>query len=259
MDGIPRITDRPDLYDWLYDDFSDDIPMYLKLAAPHQRVLECGIGTGRIGIPLAKSGKDVYGLDYSSAMINQLKTKISGLPNEIRDRIHLFHEDMRNFDLKESFSFIFIPFSTFNYLLRLDDQKNCIRSVYNHLEPSGTFVLELLSYSLYPYWFTNDSILRKYSEKRDPNTGQVIQLWKLGGFNSASQLITEERHFRFYSPDGKFIREEVVYWENRFFFLGEIELLLQQNGFRLANVFGNFNFEPYQHSSPVAIIVAESK
>jgi SAM-dependent methyltransferase len=42
------------------------------------RVLEVGIGTGQVGLPLARTGIDVIGLDLSAGMMTQLRRKAGG-------------------------------------------------------------------------------------------------------------------------------------------------------------------------------------
>ncbi|HZJ51206.1 MAG TPA: class I SAM-dependent methyltransferase [Actinomycetota bacterium] len=55
------------------------------------RVLEIGIGTGRIGYPLHRSGLELYGIDISAPMLDKLRNKPdgSGLPAAIADTTRL--------------------------------------------------------------------------------------------------------------------------------------------------------------------------
>jgi SAM-dependent methyltransferase len=55
------------------------------------RVLEIGIGTGRIGYPLHRAGLELYGIDISAPMLHRLRDKPVGssLPAAIADSIHL--------------------------------------------------------------------------------------------------------------------------------------------------------------------------
>jgi SAM-dependent methyltransferase len=55
------------------------------------RVLEIGIGTGRIGYPLYRAGLELYGIDISASMLHRLRDKPAGssLPAAIADSIHL--------------------------------------------------------------------------------------------------------------------------------------------------------------------------
>ena len=247
MQQLQTIVTRPDLYDWLYEDFYDDIPMYLKISEKHSEILELGVGTGRIAIPLAEQGIDVYGIDNSEDMLSRFRAKLNKYPDELRSRVHLFNKDMRKFELDRTFSLALVPFSSFNYLMEIDEQLDCLQSIKKHLRPNGILALELISYSLFPDWFSSQPTLKKVKEKIDQETNNIIQLWKSGSFDSSSQTIKEERYFKHYSADGELLREDLVIWKNRFFLLGEMNLLLKLSGFKLLSVYGDFDFQPYTH------------
>jgi ubiquinone/menaquinone biosynthesis C-methylase UbiE len=54
---------------------ADGIAAKLREVAPHPRLLEVGIGTGRIAVPLAERGVRVAGIDISRAMLAVLRSK----------------------------------------------------------------------------------------------------------------------------------------------------------------------------------------
>jgi ubiquinone/menaquinone biosynthesis C-methylase UbiE len=47
----------------------------LRATSPAPRLLEVGIGTGRIAVPLARSGVEVVGIDVAPAMLAQLRAR----------------------------------------------------------------------------------------------------------------------------------------------------------------------------------------
>ena len=96
------VTQHAKLYDVLFSDYALDIPMYLKGTSPHLGVLECGMGTGRITMPLAQSGRPVVGVDNSDAMLEELKSKLGDDPS-VRTKIKIVKADLRSFNLDESF------------------------------------------------------------------------------------------------------------------------------------------------------------
>jgi ubiquinone/menaquinone biosynthesis C-methylase UbiE len=51
------------------------IPALLDLLSPRGRILDVGIGTGRIAVPLMKLGADVIGIDLSLKMMAKLREK----------------------------------------------------------------------------------------------------------------------------------------------------------------------------------------
>src|SRR5262252_1119899 len=55
-----------------------DVPFWRRVAVGVQgRVLELGCGTGRVTIPLAKSGVDVVGVDRSAPMLIRLRARVA--------------------------------------------------------------------------------------------------------------------------------------------------------------------------------------
>jgi 2-polyprenyl-3-methyl-5-hydroxy-6-metoxy-1,4-benzoquinol methylase len=67
-------------YDELYPSSSNTNAMVETLAklAGAGPVLELGIGTGRVALPLASNGLTVHGIDASEAMIKRLQAKPGG-------------------------------------------------------------------------------------------------------------------------------------------------------------------------------------
>jgi SAM-dependent methyltransferase len=124
--------------------FSDDVPFYLDRATKLDgKVLELACGTGRITIPLAEQGIQIWGLDYSNPMLDVLKEKIDKLPSKIQKSIHTVHGDMTDFILTERFKLIFIPFRSFQSLETDEQASNCLACARNHLEDDGTFIINV--------------------------------------------------------------------------------------------------------------------
>ncbi|HEV2071651.1 MAG TPA: class I SAM-dependent methyltransferase, partial [Acidimicrobiales bacterium] len=72
-----------DIYDsWAEERFPEDVTeaavSALHNLAGNRRVLELGIGTGRIAVPLANRGVEVHGIDASEAMVAKLRAKPGG-------------------------------------------------------------------------------------------------------------------------------------------------------------------------------------
>lgn len=99
-------------------------------------VLELGIGTGRLALPLAARGLAVHGIDASEAMINKLRAKPGG------DRVPVAIGDFADVAIDGRFSLIFVAFNTFFGLLSQEDQVRCFAGVAEHLTADGVFVLE---------------------------------------------------------------------------------------------------------------------
>jgi SAM-dependent methyltransferase len=99
-------------------------------------VLELGIGTGRIALPLAARGLEVHGIDASPAMVAKLRAKPGG------DRIPVTMGDFGEVPVPGRFTLIFVVFNTFFGLWTQDAQVRCFAAVSAHLTGDGVFVLE---------------------------------------------------------------------------------------------------------------------
>lgn len=257
IDVFPEVPNKPGLYDWLYQNTDKDVEMYRKLTEGHDTILECGVGTGRLAIPWASQGKTVYGIDYSASMLEKFEKKLQDFPAEISNNIKLYEADMRDFDLKQKFSFVCIPFASFVYLLTTEDQKSCLRSLKRHLAEGGTIVIDLPTWqeAMEEHWLANDGVMRKEKQYIDKASGKIKQMWTTTHFDASTQLMQQYRHYKTYDKDGHFETEEVVLWKSRFFLFGEFKLLLDACGLEITQVYGDFQFGPFQHNSEVMVAI----
>src|SRR5688572_13127639 len=79
--GAETYGDRiADVYDELYQELFDveGGVAFIAGRADTGPVLELGIGTGRLALPLRAKGVEVYGIDASQAMIDKLRDKPGG-------------------------------------------------------------------------------------------------------------------------------------------------------------------------------------
>src|SRR5262249_35029277 len=89
-------------------------------------VLELGIGSGRLALPLAARGVDVWGVDASAAMVARLQAKPGG------ERVPVALGDMADIDLSgipggagASFAVVFAADNTFFNLTTAEAQARC--------------------------------------------------------------------------------------------------------------------------------------
>ena len=100
------------------------------------RVLELGIGTGRIALPLSARGLDVTGVDSSPAMVARLRAKPGA------ERIRVVDGDFADVAVQGTFAVVFVAFNTLFCLPSQEQQVRCFRSVAARLAPGGVFVVE---------------------------------------------------------------------------------------------------------------------
>jgi len=105
--------------------------------AGNGRALELGIGTGRIALPLAQRGIPVHGIDLSRAMVARLRAKPGN------EAIGVTIGDFATTRVNSTFSVAYLVFNTIMNLTTQDAQVACFRNVAAHLEPGGSFVIEV--------------------------------------------------------------------------------------------------------------------
>jgi SAM-dependent methyltransferase len=125
------------IYDDLYSSYDQAAIDTLTELAGAGPALELGVGTGRIAIPLAKSGVTVHGIDASQAMVSMLRAK-SGSEN-----IQVSIGNFADVEIEGEFPLVFVVFNTFFALLSQEEQVRCFRNVAKHLSREGVFVLEV--------------------------------------------------------------------------------------------------------------------
>jgi SAM-dependent methyltransferase len=100
-------------------------------------VLELGVGTGRVAIPLAQRGIAVHGIDASEPMLARLRSRPGG------DLVTVAIGDMRAVDAPaDAYSLVYVVFNTFFALLDQDAQVDCFAHVASRLAPGGRFLIE---------------------------------------------------------------------------------------------------------------------
>jgi SAM-dependent methyltransferase len=125
-----------DVYDEWYKpvDTAAEVALLTELAAGG-RVLELGIGTGRVALPLTQNGLEVHGLDASPAMVERMRAKPGG------DAIPVTIGDMADVAVDGEFALVFVVFNTFFQLYSQDAQLRCFAHVAAHLHPGGRFLV----------------------------------------------------------------------------------------------------------------------
>ena len=112
----------PAYYEKAYAKRRKDVDYYRAQASdagPSATILEYGIGTGRVGLPLARDGHQVVGVDLSASMLAELKARLEREPPEVARRIHLERADMRSWPLSTSRKRFDLVISAFNTVLHL--------------------------------------------------------------------------------------------------------------------------------------------
>jgi SAM-dependent methyltransferase len=219
-----------DVYDAWYPG-GDPGPIVERLLAVADRgpVLELGIGTGRIAIPLAAAGTAVHGIDASQAMVERLRAKSGS------EDLRITIGDFADLDLPDRYSLVYVVFNTFFSLLEQDDQVRCFRRVADHLAPGGRFLLECFVPDLarfdrgqrFSVAAIDDDGIRIEASLHDSVAQRV----------KARVVSLTEEGARFYPLQARYC------WPS------ELDLMARMAGLELENRWGGWNEEPFTASS----------
>jgi SAM-dependent methyltransferase len=127
-----------DVYDEWYpggEDVAAAVDALARLAGTGP-VLELGVGTGRLALPLAARGLEVVGVDASAAMVARMATKPG------HERVAVVIGPMEGEDPPGPFRLVFSALNTFFNLVSAQSQDQCMVSVARRLHPEGRFLIE---------------------------------------------------------------------------------------------------------------------
>jgi SAM-dependent methyltransferase len=130
-------------YDLWAADMTDDVAWYVSLAREAaEPVVELGIGSGRIAIPIAQeTGKRVFGWDRSPAMLAVGRERAGDLPIDFREG------DMRTLELDEPVELVICPFRALLHLPTWADRRRTFERVAAALRPGGRFAFNSFAFS----------------------------------------------------------------------------------------------------------------
>jgi len=109
-----------DVYDEWYADATDVDATVATVASFGATVLELGIGTGRLAVPMLDAGLTVTGVDASSAMVAKLKEKVG-------DRIPVTIADFTDVPVDGTYDVVLLAFNALLNLTTDDAQVRCLR------------------------------------------------------------------------------------------------------------------------------------
>ncbi len=211
---------------------------FLAPLAKGRRVLELGIGTGRIALPLTQRGIRMHGVDASPAMVEKLRGKPGGadIPIELGN--------FANLKIGGRFSLIYVVFNTFFGVLTQDDQVRCFTRVAKRLTPDGTFVIEAFVPDLTRY----DRVGRRTSTTLISDERTLMEVSKL---DAASQRV----HSQLVAIEDSGVHRYPV--ELRFAYPPELDLMARIAGMRLRERWGGWDRRPFTSESANHISVYE--
>jgi SAM-dependent methyltransferase len=216
--------------------FVDPAVDFLARLAGAGPVLELGIGTGRLALPLSRRGVRVHGIELSMAMVEQLRSKPGA------GDVGVTIGDFATAEFDGTFSLAYLVRNTIMNLTTQDEQVACFRNAAAHLEPGGSFVIEVIVPPL-----------------RQVPPGERVRAFTVTpthlGFDEYVDLarqISVSHHY--WVVDGRLDTFSAPF---RYAWPSELDLMARLAGMTLRERWADWNREPFTDDSPSHVSVWE--
>ena len=211
----------------LYDPWSrsvtEDVDFYVaqarKAGSP---VVELGVGTGRIAVPIARAGVQVIGIDDSEGMLALCRARAEDAG--VSDLVELRLGDLRRPPVPERVRLVTCPFRALLHLASDGERLGALRAVYLLLEPGGRFVFDVFAPSMEDVEETNGRWL-----EREPG------IWERADWDLQRRVLT----LAVRGESGETAMQ--LAWRSP----EEWRALLERAGFEVEAMYGWFDLRPY--------------
>lgn len=216
------------------------VDFIVSVLPPGSDILDLAGGHGRHTIELATRGFNCTLLDINRkflAIARELAVK-KGVS------VRFVHQDMREMNFYENFDAVISMATSFGYFSAEEDHFKVIDAVFKALKKGGKFLLDLDN---------RERVIRFFKKYEWFKTGEAFVLREAHIDLMKSRL--EEKIIRLYLERG-IHKEHVI--SIRLFTLSEICQMLSEVGFKLNQVFGDYDLSvPYTIESPRMIILCQ--
>lgn len=227
---------RPNLYDSDPRDFlKEEVSFYMKLIKKYKprKILELGVGTGRIFKELLNLVDYGVGIDNSDEMLSVCEKKCFD-----HDNYELINDNFLSFKLDSNFDFIYLPFNTFQHILYKKDQIKCLINIRKYLNKDGIFILDVMN---------GQNVELKFNEwKKDYSTklenGNVLERFQNTLKIDENDVI--HKQFKYIERGGieNILNEEIFDALMKITPNNELESFIRDCGFEVNDIWTNYQF-----------------
>ena len=201
-------------------------------------VLDAGCGPGRISVELAAKGLDVTGVDIIQSELDAAKDSADAEGV----KLDLINCDLRSFKSQKKFDCAINLYTSFGYCDTIEEDFQILKNIADSLRDNGFFILECTSRETAILYFTDGewfersglTVLTQFS---------VEGAWE--GLRSKWTIINRE---------GQRIEHEFV---QRLYSAIELKRMMMRAGFNSVEIYGNYDFSPYNEHAKTMVIVAK--
>lgn len=202
------------------------------------KILDAGCGPGRISVELALRGLEVTGVDLIQS---ELDAAAETAADENVD-LELIRADLRTFKSDKKFDCAVNLYTSFGYCDTIEEDAQILKSIFDSLRAGGYFILENLSRETAIMNFTEGEWFER-AGKTVLTQFEVVGAWE--GLRSRWILIDNKTGGRI---DHEFVQ--------RLYSAVELKRILLRLGFKSVEIYGNYDFSPYNQNAKTMVIVA---
>ncbi len=207
------------------------------VASTPPSILDAGCGPGRIAVELALRGAKVTGVDLIRPFLNAAMDSAQGEGVELE----LEQADLRTFVRPGAFDAAISLYTSFGYCETIEEDMLILKNIAASLKNGGWFILEMTGREIAVRDFTEGewferggfTVLTEFS---------VVGAWE--GLRSRWMLIDE---------NGRKIDHAFV---QRLYSAVELKRLMMASGFSSVEIYGDFDFSPYNEKARTMVLVA---
>jgi len=223
---------------------------YVDLAARTSgRVLELGVGTGRVLFEICKTGREVVGIDNSVEMLREAKRRRRADCPEIAGRCRLMHADMLSFDLGETFGFVYSASGGVQGA-SVEDLRGIFRRAAEHIEEGGLFAFDVMAPRMLRRTVSSTP------EKRELSGGRFVIRFCAQTYNEESDVTSFDILYKEIIPGRTTVETYHESAQVAVITTRAVEEALTYAGLRLSSLAGGFEGQPYTDESDWMVVVA---
>jgi SAM-dependent methyltransferase len=237
-------------YDTIYHNLRDSVDndyFQNEIKNTSGKVLEIGVGTGRLFSYALNHQADIYGLDISESMLDVLHKKV---PSDQHFRLSM--QNMVDFTFDFKFDLIIAPFRVIMHLLEKEDQIKAINNIYDHLNPDGRFIFDTFIPDLKQLI---NGIDNQMDFEGEYTTGKKVRRFATTSPDLINQIILVNFHMEWEENTG--LCHDNWSLPLRFFFRYEIEHLIERSKFPSYKIYGDYQKNKLNRESKEFVVVCQ--
>jgi SAM-dependent methyltransferase len=257
-EAVPPISLWAALYDAALTARAGELEFYgAQARRAAGRILEIGCGTGRITLPVARTGVPVVAIDPSAEVIEHLEDRLRDETESLRRRVTVVKQDVRDVELAAHgpFAAIFIPYRGINRFTSPVELRDLLEALRANLQQGGVLAFDTFFPRPERLAPGGQTVTVLGYRGESPDGEGTFLVYDTTDVDLVAQRLSIVRRFDRLDAEGRVVEQRYLLLERRFYFPDELRYLLELAGFE-ASVFGGFFGETLASPDQEVVVVA---